>query len=203
MVEQGELLPCPNPWCAGTETYKTESATGVMLCCAKCDLKGPLRSTKEKARAAWNIRHSTEGQTPLLGEGLERVAWIAAEQAALDDYLEHYVLSTEGADYEPTEGERHLIDDALQGWLCEHDALLRTHLTSTDFERGLEAAGKVAVRLLTEGVPHKYYIEEHDDLSSMGATIRVPRTGPYTAVRKATAADIAAAIRDLISPVKP
>ncbi|MDR6126687.1 hypothetical protein QE361_001930 [Sphingomonas sp. SORGH_AS802] len=39
--------------------------------------------------------------------------------AAADAYAADYVMSTEGADYEPTEWERRLIVDALHGFLAE------------------------------------------------------------------------------------
>lgn len=57
-----------------------------------------------------------------------RRSWIADEQAALEAYLAAYALTTEGADYEPTEFERGLLHDALQGWLVVQDDLLANRL---------------------------------------------------------------------------
>ena len=49
------------------------------------------------------------------GEGLD---------AAADEYLAEYVMTTEGNDYVPTEWERELIEDALHGFIAEHFAAL-------------------------------------------------------------------------------
>lgn len=53
-------------------------------------------------------------------------------QARGDAYLAEYVLSTDGADYEPTENERFLLSDAFARLLCD-DALfgpIRTILSA-------------------------------------------------------------------------
>lgn len=57
---------------------------------------------------------------------------IFAEQSALEEYVADYVMSTEGADYEPTEHERDLIHDALQGWLTERKTLMVRHWPVVD-----------------------------------------------------------------------
>jgi hypothetical protein len=74
------------------------------------------------------------------GEALDRLessddlavrrAIVAAEQAAFESYLSEYVLSTEGPDYEPTEWERSLIEDAIQGYLVERGKAVRETLSS-------------------------------------------------------------------------
>lgn len=57
----------------------------------------------------------------------ERRIEVETEQLALEAYINRYVLSTEDADYEPTEWERALIVDAMQGWLVDRPRLLAEH----------------------------------------------------------------------------
>lgn len=73
--------------------------------------------------------HKSMNETRLFGDGQQRRDWITAEQELLETHVDGYVLSTEGADYVPTEHERELIRDALQGFLVDHDELLSAHLT--------------------------------------------------------------------------
>ncbi len=55
---------------------------------------------------------------------IERLKGVAAqEQGALESYIADYVMSTEGADYVPTDWERELIEDALCGWESERSLL--------------------------------------------------------------------------------
>lgn len=63
-----------------------------------------------------------------------------------------------------------------------------------DYARGVEDAARAAKRLNGQAVEFTYYIEAHDDLSSMGASIRVPRSGPYVGRRRATIPDVVEAI---------
>lgn len=79
-------------------------------------------------QAADTIERLKARVSVILGEGQARRNWITAEQVLLESYIEEYVLSTEGADYEPTEFERELIRDALQGFVVEQDRLLCRHL---------------------------------------------------------------------------
>lgn len=90
---------------------------------ADCVSYGELLS-----QAADTIERLEAGLGVILGEGQARRDWITAEQDLLETYIDEYVLSTEGADYEPTEFERELIRDALQGFVVEQDRLLCQHL---------------------------------------------------------------------------
>ena len=64
----------------------------------------------------------------ILGEGAARKAWIAAEQDALCAYVAEYEMCLDDGYYTPTENERGLIEDAMQGWVVEQDRLLQQHL---------------------------------------------------------------------------
>lgn len=77
-----------------------------------------------------------------VGEGIEdrRRAEVAAEQAAVEGYIADYVLSTEGPDYEPTDFERELIGDALQGWLADRERLMAEHGFSETWQQRHAAA---------------------------------------------------------------
>lgn len=57
--------------------------------------------------------------TPVEGVGEP----VTAIEIAAEEYVNEYVMSTDGNDYVPTEWERELISDALAGWLSEQPAL--------------------------------------------------------------------------------
>lgn len=96
-------------------------------------LEGRRDISKEELSEALSLSQQAvrEEAVGLLGEGEARKAWITAEQELLEQYLDGYEMGTDGADYTPTEWERVLLADALQGWLIEHDELLRKHLFSS------------------------------------------------------------------------
>ena len=47
------------------------------------------------------------------------IAAVQAEQEALEEYLSDYVFCGDESYHTPTEWERELINDAIQGWLAE------------------------------------------------------------------------------------
>ena len=61
-VEQCDLLPCPNPWCAGEEgvSVSVHTLTGRWhICCDDCMIEKPWGDTEAEAVAAWNARPLT------------------------------------------------------------------------------------------------------------------------------------------------
>jgi hypothetical protein len=69
-----------------------------------------------------------ERAIPVFGETQARVEWITAEQSLLERYVDEYEMCCDDGYYSPTERERELIRDALQGFVIEHDDLLAEHL---------------------------------------------------------------------------
>ncbi len=74
----------------------------------------------------------------------ERKAYITAEQSATDDYVADYVCSTDGADYTPTDFERALVEDALNGFNAEREQMIaaRTPTPPSDAADHFANAGK-------------------------------------------------------------
>lgn len=102
MVEQGELLPCPNPWCFATQAPLIVSDIGMdhdhlgykVMCFIDCNLSGPTAPTQAEAITAWNTRHSTAPvqPTPVLEgellpviqddrEAADETGWLIEEDA--------------------------------------------------------------------------------------------------------------------------
>ena len=62
------LLPCPNPWCAGSDPCLRSGKTGLgaplrhWVGCTRCRMDGPGESSPEAAIAAWNTRAGTDSE---------------------------------------------------------------------------------------------------------------------------------------------
>ena len=63
-----QLLPCPNPWCEGSDPCLRGGTTRLgggerhWVACARCRMDGPAESCPEAAVAAWNTRAGSESE---------------------------------------------------------------------------------------------------------------------------------------------
>lgn len=79
MVEQGELLPCPNPWCEAKErvgdfspAVRLHHLGNYRVVCTSCMTEGPLLRTKADAITAWNTRHLNDFERGLEAGAVEQ-----------------------------------------------------------------------------------------------------------------------------------
>jgi hypothetical protein len=106
----------------------------VAMAAISCNIRDNLDECRQIIRdALGDDAAAIEGQIAVFQDA-EKIAAVAAEQDAVEQYVAEYELCGDDGYYAPTDHERGLIMDAMQGWLVDRDRLVREARAASGIE---------------------------------------------------------------------
>jgi hypothetical protein len=129
----------------------------VAMAAISCNIRDNLDECRQIIRdALGDDAAAIEGQIAVFQDA-EKIAAVAAEQDAVEQYVAEYELCGDDGYYAPTDHERGLIMDAMQGWLVDRDRLVREARAAS----GIETEGHDADE--RHGAEHESPVPEEGD----------------------------------------